>query len=124
MNRVEDKIKKVGDEFLDKTKTIALASFGVVAALALNGAMMAYFEKFFSSENTPLVKLGYAFLLILILAILTKWFSKKTTEQPIIIKLNENEREAHIPLRLIIKLGGETEKDEPEKSSEPKKNGG
>jgi uncharacterized membrane protein len=110
---VEEKLKKVSGEFWGKATTIALASLGVVAALAWNAAIMAVFEKYFSIENTLFAKICYAILVTILLTIVTMWLSKKNTEQPLVVNLNNEESEVKIPLELKIKIRKNEEPEAP-----------
>ena len=118
MNEVEEKLRAVGNEFWNKTTTVALTALGVVVALAWNAAIMAAFDRYFSIENTTLAKFVYAFLVTIALTLLTVWLNKNSEQksQAILVEFFKDQREIRIRLP--------TPEDAPKKDPPEKDHGG
>ncbi len=117
MKAVEDRLRAVGNEFWNKTTTVALTALGVVVALAWNAAIMAAFDKYFSIENTTLAKFVYALLVTIVLTLLTVWLNKNNpSAAPIEAQFSDNKKEVRIPFVITLQLPeAEPKVDPPEK---------
>ncbi len=69
----EDKQKPptLVQELLDKFSTLITAAFGLVAALAWNSAIQAFFREFFGEQETFLPMLVYAIIVTVLAVIIT-----------------------------------------------------
>ena len=63
-------------EILDKLAALITAAFGLVAALAWNGAIRAIFEKVFGSADNIAAMLVYAVIVTLIAVFVTIWVAR------------------------------------------------
>ena len=81
MKSIKNKIRKDGEEIgkqiQEKTLSYILAAFGLIAALAWNDAIKGLIEYFFPLEqNTVLIKCLYAFLITLIVVVISTYMTK------------------------------------------------
>jgi hypothetical protein len=60
-------------EIIDKFAALMTAAFGLVAALAWNGAILAIFKKIFGTAEGILPMLIYAVIVTLIAVLVTIW---------------------------------------------------
>jgi ABC-type spermidine/putrescine transport system permease subunit I len=69
----EDKQKPptLVQEILDKFSTLITAAFGLVAALAWNAAIQAFFREFFGEQETFMPMVVYASVVTIIAVIIT-----------------------------------------------------
>jgi hypothetical protein len=69
----EDKQKPptLFQEILDKFSALITAAFGLVAALAWNAAIQAFFKEFFGEQETFMPMLIYAIIVTIIAVIIT-----------------------------------------------------
>ena len=65
------RIKKTRRAVQEKTVTLILGGFGLVAALAWNEAIKALFENLFKDKGTIISKFAYAFVVTLIVVIVS-----------------------------------------------------
>jgi high-affinity Fe2+/Pb2+ permease len=63
-------------EVLDKIATLITAAFGLVAALAWNGAIRAIFETLFGSADNLTAMLVYAVVVTIIAILVTIWIAR------------------------------------------------
>jgi isocitrate/isopropylmalate dehydrogenase len=63
-------------EILDKLAALITAAFGLVAALAWNGAIRAIFEAVFGSADNITAMLIYAIIVTIIAVLLTIWVAR------------------------------------------------
>jgi TRAP-type C4-dicarboxylate transport system permease small subunit len=65
-------------EILDKITALVTAAFGLVAALAWNGAIRAIFEAAFGSADNIPAMLIYAVVITIIAVLVTIWIARAT----------------------------------------------
>ena len=63
-------------EILDKIAALITAAFGLVAALAWNGAIRAIFEAIFGSADDITAMLIYAVVVTIIAVLVTIWIAR------------------------------------------------
>ena len=63
-------------EMLDKIAALVTAAFGLVAALAWNGAIRAIFEHFFGTADNIPAMLVYAIVVTIIAVLATIWVAR------------------------------------------------
>ena len=63
-------------EVLDKIAALITAAFGLVAALAWNGAIRAIFEAVFGSADNIAAMLIYAVVITIIAVLVTIWIAR------------------------------------------------
>ena len=63
-------------EMLDKLAALITAAFGLVAALAWNGAIRAIFEAIFGSADNITAMLIYAVVVTIIAVLVTLWIAR------------------------------------------------
>jgi membrane protein YdbS with pleckstrin-like domain len=63
-------------EIMDKLAALITAAFGLVAALAWNGAIRAIFEAIFGSADNITAMLVYAVVVTLIAVLVTIWIAR------------------------------------------------
>jgi isocitrate/isopropylmalate dehydrogenase len=63
-------------EILDKVAALITAAFGLVAALAWNGAIRAIFEAVFGSADNITAMLIYAVVVTIIAVLVTIWIAR------------------------------------------------
>ena len=63
-------------EILDKIAALVTAAFGLVAALAWNGAIRAIFEAVFGSADNITAMLIYAVVITVIAVLVTIWIAR------------------------------------------------
>jgi len=66
-----EEIKKTEKEFREKTVTLILGGFGLVAALAWNEAIKSLFETFLKESNKLVGKFTYAIIVTAIVAVVS-----------------------------------------------------
>ena len=66
------------NEVIDKLASLITAAFGLVAALAWNGAIRAIFEAVFGSADNITAMLIYAVLVTIIAVLVTIWIASAT----------------------------------------------
>jgi hypothetical protein len=64
------------DEALDKIGALMTAAFGLVAALAWNGAILEIFKQVFGEASTIVAQLAYAIIVTIIAIIFTIWIAR------------------------------------------------
>ena len=84
LNKIKNEIKKMNEELKEKTITLILAGFGLVAALAWNEAIKTLFETFFPKESALIGKFIYAIIVTIIVALVSSQLTKisQTTTRP------------------------------------------
>jgi len=65
-------------EILDKIAALITVAFGLVAALAWNGAIRAIFEKVFGTADNIWAMLVYAVVVTIIAVLVTIWIARAT----------------------------------------------
>jgi cadmium resistance protein CadD (predicted permease) len=76
-NKIRKETEDIGKEIQEKTLSYILAAFGLIAALAWNDAIKGLIEYFFPLEqNTVLIKCLYAFLITLIVVVISTYITK------------------------------------------------
>ena len=68
------------NEFLDKLSALIIAAFGLIAALAWNGAIRAIFEKAFGTADNVVAMLVYALVVTLIAVFVALWVARATVK--------------------------------------------
>lgn len=63
-------------ELLEQTQSLMTAGFALVAALAWNTAIQDLFQRIFPNQHSLIAKFLYAFLITLIMIIVTRRLSK------------------------------------------------
>ena len=63
-------------EVLDKLAALITAAFGLVAALAWNGAIRAIFEEIFGTADNITAMLVYAVMVTIIAILVTIWIAR------------------------------------------------
>ena len=74
--KIKNEIKKINEELKEKTLTLILGGFGLVAALAWNEAIKTLFETFFPKENALIGKFIYAIIVTIIVVLVSLQFRK------------------------------------------------
>jgi len=69
-------IEEVKREFTEKTITLILGGFGLVAALAWNEAIKSLFETFFKKNNELIGKFIYAIIVTVIIVLVSMRLKK------------------------------------------------
>lgn len=64
------------NEIIDKMFSLIIAAFGLVAALAWNGAVTAIFKRVFGTAEGIIPMLTYAIVVTIIAVIATVWMGK------------------------------------------------
>ena len=65
-------------EIWDKIAALLTAAFGLVAALAWNGAIRAIFERVFGSADNIVAMIVYAVVVTIIAVLVTIWIARAT----------------------------------------------
>ena len=65
-------------EILDKLAALITAAFGLIAALAWNGAIRAIFEKVFGTADDITAMVIYAVIVTIIAVLVTIWIARAT----------------------------------------------
>lgn len=63
-------------EIIEKIAALITAAFGLVAALAWNGAIQAIFKEVFGSAETIIPMVSYAVIVTIIAVLATVWIGK------------------------------------------------
>lgn len=63
-------------EILDKIAALITAAFGLIAALAWNGAIRAIFERLFGSADNITAMIVYAIIVTIIAVLVTIWIAR------------------------------------------------
>jgi len=63
-------------EIIEKMSSLITAAFGLVAALAWNGAIQAIFKKFFGSAEGVTSMVSYAIIVTIIAVLTTIWIAR------------------------------------------------
>ncbi|HXW02369.1 MAG TPA: DUF5654 family protein [Candidatus Nitrosotenuis sp.] len=71
MSEGEKKPPTLFQEILDKFSALITAAFGLVAALAWNEAIQAFFKEFFGEQETFMPKIIYAVVVTILAVIFT-----------------------------------------------------
>ena len=71
LEKIKNQVNGVKEEFKDKTITLILGGFGLVAALAWNEAIKSLFETFFEKSNALIGKFIYALIVTTIVALVS-----------------------------------------------------
>jgi len=74
--KIKNEIKKINEELKEKTLTLILGGFGLVAALAWNEAIKTLFETFFPKESALIGKFIYAIIVTIIVAVVSSRLTK------------------------------------------------
>ena len=67
---------KMKKEVTEKLSTLITAAFGLVAALAWNGAIQEIFKNLFGTQETLIAMIIYAVIVTVIAVIITIWIGK------------------------------------------------
>lgn len=67
---------RFGEEVIDKMANLVTFAFGLVAALAWNGAILAIFNEVFGTSQTIPGMLTYAITVTILAVFVTLWVSK------------------------------------------------
>jgi len=76
LNKIKNGIKEVKREFKERTITLILGGFGLVAALAWNEAIKTLFETIFPKKNELIGKFIYAAIVTIIVVIISLQLKK------------------------------------------------
>jgi hypothetical protein len=68
------------DEVLSQMSALITAAFGLVAALAWNGAIQSLFKKVFGTADTLNAQIAYAILVTVIAVGITMWIARATAK--------------------------------------------
>jgi len=63
-------------DVIEKLSALIIAAFGLVAALAWNGAIQAIFKQYFGTSESVSAMLSYAVIVTVIAVIVTIWIGK------------------------------------------------
>ena len=63
-------------DVIEKLSALIIAAFGLVAALAWNGAIQSIFKQIFGTSDTVGAMLTYAIIVTIIAVIVTIWIGK------------------------------------------------
>ena len=74
--KIKNEIKKINEELKEKTLTLILGGFGLVAALAWNEAIKTLFETFFPKESALIGKFIYAIIVTIIVVLASSQLTK------------------------------------------------
>ena len=67
---------KISAEVIDKFAALITVAFGLVAALAWNGAILAIFKEIFGTAESLPAMLSYAIIVTIIAVIATIWIGR------------------------------------------------
>ena len=81
VNKIKNGIEEVKREFKEKTITLILGGFGLVAALAWNEAIKTLFETIFPKKNELIGKFIYAIIITVIVVIISLQLKKLSKEK-------------------------------------------
>jgi hypothetical protein len=73
---MEDKKPSLKLEVIEKISGLATASFGLIAALAWNEAILELFKKIFGEQGTLIAKLIYAVVVTILVILITIQFGR------------------------------------------------
>jgi len=76
LNKIKNGIKEVKREFKERTITLILGGFGLVAALAWNEAIKTLFETIFPKKNELIGKFIYAAIVTIVVVIISLQLKK------------------------------------------------
>lgn len=76
LDKIKNGIKEVKREFKEKTITLILGGFGLVAALAWNEAIKSLFETLFPKKNALIGKFVYAAIITVIVVVISLQLKK------------------------------------------------
>jgi len=79
--KIKNEIEETKREFKEKTITLILGGFGLVAALAWNEAIKTLFETFFPKESALIGKFIYAIIVTIIVALVSSQLTKITQKK-------------------------------------------
>lgn len=68
-------------QILDRLSTLMISAFGLVAALAWNGAIQAIFREVFGTAEGVVSMLVYAIVVTIIAVVVTVWIAKITPKE-------------------------------------------
>lgn len=75
------KYKNMKKQILEKVTTLIVSAFGLVAALAWNGAIQAIFKEVFGVTEGIIAMLVYAVVVTIIAVVATVWIAKITPQK-------------------------------------------
>ncbi len=80
---IGDPARETGKEVINKINVLAMSAFGLIAALAWNSAIQAIFDKYFPVDKGGGIeaKLLYAFLVTIIVVIVTLWLGRLSAKK-------------------------------------------
>lgn len=76
IKEAQKEIKEVQREFKERTATLILAGFGMIAALAWNEAIKSLFEAYLPKSGELLGKFLYAAVITLIVVVISRYLGK------------------------------------------------
>ena len=76
LDKIKNGIKETKQEFKEKTITLILGGFGLVAALAWNEAIKSLFETFFQQGNALIWKFVYAIVITIVVVVVSLQLKK------------------------------------------------
>jgi hypothetical protein len=79
MSKDEEK-KSFREEVMDKFAALITFAFGLVAALAWNGAIRAIFQEVFGTADSVTAMLTYAIIVTIIAVLMTIWIARVTAK--------------------------------------------
>jgi formate/nitrite transporter FocA (FNT family) len=80
LGKIKNGVEKVKKEFREKTITLILGGFGLVAALAWNEAIKTLFETFFPKKSELIGKFIYA-IAVTFIVVITSLYLRKISEK-------------------------------------------
>jgi ABC-type Mn2+/Zn2+ transport system permease subunit len=76
IQRIQKEIKETQKEFKEKSITLIIAGFGVVAALAWNEAIKSFFDNYLPKSSGLIGKFFYAIIITLIVVVFSRYLEK------------------------------------------------
>lgn len=76
LKRIKNEVAEIKKEFKEKTITLILGGFGLVAALAWNEAIKTLFETLFPKKSELLGKFLYAIIVTIVVVLVSLQFRK------------------------------------------------
>ncbi|OHA09487.1 MAG: hypothetical protein A3B37_02180 [Candidatus Sungbacteria bacterium RIFCSPLOWO2_01_FULL_59_16] len=81
MDGMNEEKPKLPRAVFERTITLLLAGFGLVAALAWNDAIQSLFAEVFGAQGSLIAKFGYAILVTVIVTIVSFRLGRKDTSE-------------------------------------------
>jgi uncharacterized membrane protein YidH (DUF202 family) len=75
-SKTRKELKRLQREIIDNFSTLLTTAFGLVAALAWNGAIQAIFKQLFGTPDAIIPMITYAVTVTIIAVVVTIWISR------------------------------------------------